>query len=59
MVGSRAEVVDACEPRGRVRIHGELWDAHCAAGAAVGDAVRVVSVDRLSLEVERLGERFL
>jgi len=36
MIGMRAEVVSPCQPKGNVRVHGELWEASCAAGAAVG-----------------------
>ncbi len=53
LVGARAEVVEPCEPDGWVRTQGELWRAHCEAGAAVGDAVRVRELDGLTLVVER------
>lgn len=52
MVGDRAEVIEACEPRGRVRLRGEIWDAECEQGAGIGDAVRITAIDRLTLEVE-------
>lgn len=51
MIGKRAWVVTACEPEGRVRVHGELWDAFCAAGANVGEAVKVTELDGLRLVV--------
>jgi membrane protein implicated in regulation of membrane protease activity len=44
----------ACQPRGQVRIGGEIWEARCAAGAVEGDAVRVVDRDDLTLIVEPL-----
>jgi len=53
MIGERAEVIEACKPRGRVRIRGEIWAAECAGGAADGEQVRVVAVERLLLRVER------
>jgi membrane-bound serine protease (ClpP class) len=53
MIGERAVVIEACDPRGRIRVHGEIWSAECAEGAAVGDRVRVVAIDRLLLEVVR------
>src|SRR4051794_6028015 len=52
LVGSEAEVIQACDPRGRVRFRGEIWHAHCDAGAAVGDRVRVGGVHGLTLEVD-------
>jgi membrane protein implicated in regulation of membrane protease activity len=52
MVGKTAEVVVRCRPNGQVRVHGELWEARCAAGADVGEAVRVSDLDDLTLVVE-------
>jgi membrane-bound serine protease (ClpP class) len=52
MIGERAETIEPCEPRGRVRLRGEIWDAVCERGAGVGEAVRIVAVDGLTLEVE-------
>jgi membrane-bound serine protease (ClpP class) len=52
MVGQTAVVVVACRPSGQVRLHGELWEANCAAGADVGEAVRVTALDDLALVVE-------
>jgi membrane-bound serine protease (ClpP class) len=52
LVGARAEAIEACDPEGRVRLRGEIWQARCPAGAAIGDTVRVVAVDGLLLEVE-------
>jgi len=51
LIGLRALVVEACRPDGWVRVHGELWRAHCPRGAEVGEHVRVVRVDDLTLEV--------
>jgi membrane protein implicated in regulation of membrane protease activity len=51
MVGRLARVIEACEPDGRVRIDGELWQAMCPAGADVGDTVRVERVRELTLDV--------
>jgi membrane protein implicated in regulation of membrane protease activity len=53
LIGSSAEVIEACDPRGRVRFRGEIWHAECAGGAAVGDRVSVVGVHGLTLRVER------
>jgi membrane protein implicated in regulation of membrane protease activity len=59
MLGERAEVIEACDPRGRVRLRGEIWSADCPEAADVGDPVRVVAVERLLLRVERetVGQR--
>jgi membrane-bound serine protease (ClpP class) len=52
LIGARAEVIEACDPDGRVRLRGEIWRARCEAGAAVGDRVTVAGVDGLTVEVE-------
>ena len=52
MVGETAVVVERCEPAGTVRVRGEIWKARCEAGAAPGDAVRILAVDGLTLAVE-------
>ena len=52
MVGETAEVVVPCRPSGQVRVHGELWEARCAAGADAGDAVRITALEELTLTVE-------
>ncbi len=54
LIGARAEAIEPCEPRGRVRVHGEIWDAVCERGAGLGEAVRVVAVDGLTVTVEPL-----
>ena len=54
LVGREATVTSPCRPEGQVQLDGEIWQARCAAGADVGDSVRVVSRDRLMLVVERL-----
>jgi membrane protein implicated in regulation of membrane protease activity len=51
MVGQDAEVVEAGDPYGRVRIRGELWSAKGAEPLRVGERVRVTAVDGLTLEV--------
>ncbi|HUP32804.1 MAG TPA: NfeD family protein [Gaiellaceae bacterium] len=52
LVGRRAIVAAACMPEGQVRVAGELWRAHCRAGAGVGDEVVVRELDGLTLVVE-------
>ncbi len=51
MVGHPVTVVSACRPTGRVRFGRESWQAHCAAGAEVGETLRIEAVDRLTLVV--------
>jgi membrane protein implicated in regulation of membrane protease activity len=52
LVGKTGRLVSDCAPDGQVRIGGEIWAAHCDAGAAEGQAVRVRAVDDLTLVVE-------
>src|SRR5262245_10228548 len=51
LIGEVADVVAPCEPRGRVRLRGEIWHARCLAGASVGERVTITGVDGLTLEV--------
>ena len=51
LVGQKAEVVEPCRPDGKVRVHGELWQARCEEGADAGDTVRVTAVRGLTLDV--------
>ena len=53
LIGATAEVIEACDPRGRVRFRGEIWHAHCDSGAEIGDRVKVTGVRGLTLWVER------
>lgn len=57
MIGARAKVVSSCRPEGTVRLKGELWQARCDGGADAGAAVRVQSVDGLTLVVSANGRR--
>lgn len=52
MIGQRAQVVHDCDPDGRVRVQGELWNARCSVPAAVGTKVTITALDGLTLEVE-------
>jgi membrane protein implicated in regulation of membrane protease activity len=54
LVGRRAVVSTDCRPDGQVRVGGELWQAHCEAGAAAGEEVVVRAVEGLRLVVEPL-----
>jgi membrane-bound serine protease (ClpP class) len=52
LIGSTAEVIEACDPQGRVRFRGEIWHAVCSSRAEVGERVTVTGVNGLTLEVE-------
>ena len=51
--GSKGVVVTDCDPEGQVRVKGQIWKAHCPEGAVVGDAIEVIRIDGLKLEVAR------
>jgi len=53
MIGQAAQVVEACDPNGKVHLHGELWEARCNAGAAAGETVLVQALEGLTLVVGR------
>jgi membrane protein implicated in regulation of membrane protease activity len=53
LIGATARVVAPCQPLGQVRLQGELWRARCGEGADVGEEVRVLELDGLTLVVER------
>ena len=51
LIGKEAVVTVDCRPNGQVRLDGEIWEARCDAGAAVGDKVRVIGREGLVLVV--------
>lgn len=51
LIGTTGEVIETCDPRGRVRLRGEIWHARCASRAEVGERVTVTGVDGLTLQV--------
>ncbi len=51
LVGERVEVVEACDPAGKVRLRGELWNAHATHPLAVGERAQVTTVTGLTLQV--------
>jgi membrane-bound serine protease (ClpP class) len=51
-VGERGEVIEPCDPAGRVRVRGEIWRARSEQPLARGDRVKVAAVDGLTLVVE-------
>lgn len=52
MVGRSAEVVESCDPLGRVRFDGELWNARAEATLIRGQIARISGLDGLTLVVE-------
>jgi membrane protein implicated in regulation of membrane protease activity len=52
LIDREAAVIRPCTPHGQVRLDGEIWEARCDEGAAVGDTVRVVDRDGLTLIVK-------
>lgn len=55
LIGQPVEVVEACDPVGRVRIRGELWNARSVEPLAVGETASVLAVNGLTLEIAREG----
>jgi membrane-bound serine protease (ClpP class) len=57
MIGSRGEAMEAFavdasgSARGRVFVHGEIWNAQCGTPLLRGQAVQVVSIEGLTLTV--------
>lgn len=56
LIGATGRVVAACRPDGRVRVRGEVWQAHSAVPVEVDTLIRVLSRDQLTLEVEPVEE---
>ena len=55
LIGETGESLTLLRPEGRVRVHGEIWNAVSDSGKIAKDAkIRVVSVDNLTLHVEEL-----
>jgi membrane-bound serine protease (ClpP class) len=55
MLGETAETFDTLNPAGRVRMHGEIWNAISVSGIInTGEKVRVTKVKNLTLYVEQM-----
>jgi membrane-bound serine protease (ClpP class) len=52
LIGEIGVVKMPLSPKGRVQIYGELWFARSSVPVAVGQRVRVIAMDGLTLEVE-------
>ena len=56
LIGEVGMVEQPLAPRGKIIVHGELWDATSAAPAQPGGLVRVTGVDGMTLRVEPVAE---
>ena len=54
MLHAVGEVLDDFEHSGRIRVHGEIWQAESVSPLKQGDRVKVVAVDGLVLQVQSL-----
>jgi membrane-bound serine protease (ClpP class) len=54
MLQASGEVLEDFKGKGRIRIHGEVWQAESALPLRRGDRVQVVAVDGLVLKVKPL-----
>jgi len=52
LIGEIGEATADIDPRGKVFVHGEYWDARAAAPIRAGSAVRIVKIVGRQLEVE-------
>jgi membrane-bound serine protease (ClpP class) len=52
MIGEVGEVIESCEPEGRVRLRGEIWNARSSTPARIGTRVKVSAVENLTLVVD-------
>ena len=57
LIGATGESLEDFEQRGRVRVHGELWEARATSPVRKGARVRVIGLDGLLLTVEPMSER--
>jgi membrane-bound serine protease (ClpP class) len=54
MIGETGEAIDPLNPSGRVRVHGEIWNAISPSGdIGQGERIRVLQVKDLTLYVEK------
>ena len=57
LIGEAVDVVERCDPTGRVKVRGELWTAHSAQALEVGDSARISEVVGLTLELAPEADR--
>jgi membrane-bound serine protease (ClpP class) len=51
LIGEPVEVVEACDPVGRARLRGELWNARSERPMRVGEAARVAAIEGLTIQL--------
>jgi membrane-bound serine protease (ClpP class) len=56
LIGEIGEATADIDPRGKVFVHGEYWDARAAAPIRAGSAVRIVKIVGRQLEVEAVDD---
>ena len=56
LIGEVGEVRDRLDLRGKVFVHGEVWNAEGAERLEAGDRVEVVGYDGMKLKVKRAAE---
>lgn len=54
MIGEVGSALTEIAPRGKVRVHGEIWQATSEAPIAAGEQVRVVAVEGLIVRVTKI-----
>jgi membrane-bound serine protease (ClpP class) len=57
LVGETGESLDILDPFGRVRVHGEVWNAESISGnIESGEKIRITAIKDLKLYVERINQ---
>ncbi|MFQ5798049.1 MAG: NfeD family protein [Candidatus Binatia bacterium] len=57
MVGEFAKVIDTIRPRGRVQLHGEIWNAVSSDVVRKGDSAEIIALEGLTLLVRKAQDR--
>jgi len=57
IVGERGVAITPLNPYGKIKVHGEIWEAFSENKVKEGDRVEVVSVEGLQLKVKKLSQR--
>lgn len=57
MIGEKGSAMSRIAPRGRVFVHGEIWDALSEEIIEEGEQVEVTGIQGLTLQVRRAGQR--
>ncbi len=51
LVGSNGVAITDCDPDGQVKVKGQIWKARAEDRVAAGDAVQVLAVEGLRLDI--------